>query len=381
MPIEYITIAEGIQACIPNLSMSDVKLNQEVWGKLAQASRALAELNGATSMLTMPGMGVLTYPMLAREAETSSRIEGTRSTLEEVLQDEMHRSTTKGEAPGADLQEVQNYLASAQLGFRLLEDFPLCWRVIRQLHRQLLDGVRGRSCAPGEFRRIQVWIGGRTMKEAVYIPPPPDYLPKLTSLLEAYLNAENGLDPLLKCGIAHAQFELIHPFMDGNGRVGRLLISLFLRQTGLLNQPVLVLSEYFEHNRSAYYEALNSVVSEESWEKWLNYFLTAVHAQAETRLRLTNAQVALYWAYKSRIRELAGSKRGVKPVYLEPALDVLFKHVYINSAMIKRSLNVENATASRIIQGLHNLGAIVETSGRSRNREYCCDELLKLLRG
>lgn len=381
MPMDYITITEGVQACIPNLSLSDIKLTQEIWGKLALASRALAELNGATSTLTSPGMGVLTYPMLAREAETSSRIEGTRSTLEEVLQNEMRQGSGQSEAHAADLQEVQNYLASAQLGFRLLEDFPLCWRVIRQVHRQLLDGVRGHSRAPGEFRRIQVWIGGRTMDEAVYIPPPPDYLPGLTSTLEAYLNSENGLDPLLKCGIAHAQFELIHPFMDGNGRVGRLLISLYLKQTGLLTQPVLVLSEYFERNRSAYYEALNSVVSAESWEKWLSYFLTAVHAQSVTRLRLTNEQVKLYWNYKSRMRELAMTQRGAKQVYLEPALDVLFKHVYINTKMIKHSLGVESATANRVIQGLQDLGAIVETTGRSRNREYRCDELLRLLKG
>jgi Fic family protein len=380
--IEWYEISDGVRACIPRLNLEEVSLALNSVNLLAEARSRLASLNGSVKMIIAQGLGILRFPLLVREAEMSSRIEGTRTTLEEALEFEV-RPESHRLMQLEDATLVSNYVKAAELGFAALAQYPLSWRVLKLAHRELLHDVRGSDKAPGEFRKNQVHIGASTeVRDARYIPPPPNFISELTSELEKSWHSDSQLDPLVRCGIAHAQLELIHPFSDGNGRVGRLFIALFLKERGLLDEPVLVLSEYLERRRLQYYDALDSVVYTGSWDNWLQFFLTAVSEQALRRYDLVGKQVALYHGYKHSIREVRDSQaRGRKTAYDEEALDLVFGNVFVTSESLQKGLRISAATANKLLERFVNLGILRETTGGLRNRRFMCVELLKLLKG
>ena len=243
---------------------------------LDRASRAVGELSGVGE--TIPNPHLLMRPLLRREAVLSSRIEGTIASLSDVFAYEAesrHR-------PGGDVAEVINYVKALEQGIARLDTLPISLRLVNELHARLLYGVRGQESRPGEFRKQQVWIGtpGFSIGAAKFIPPPPEYLPALFHDWESFVNESNDMPPLVRCAFMHYQIEAIHPYSDGNGRIGRLLITLFLSASGLLRIPLLYLSAYFERNRESYYEELFNVGATGDWERWLEYFLRGVHQEA-----------------------------------------------------------------------------------------------------
>jgi Fic family protein len=240
---------------------------------LSRADHALGRLDGA--VLTLPNPDLFVFMYVRKEAVLSSQIEGTQSSLQDVLAAEA--AILDPQRP-ADVDEVINYVSAMDHGLAHLADLPVSVRLMREIHAVLLRGVRSSMVTPGELRRTQNWIGpgGCTLAEATFVPPPPDVVPEALSDLERFLHEDNGMPPLIKVGLAHAQFETIHPFLDGNGRVGRLLISFLLTERGLLSRPVLYLSHYFKRHRSTYYDHLQATRDEGKWEDWLAFFLQGV---------------------------------------------------------------------------------------------------------
>jgi len=379
--VEYVEIQGGLRACVPRFKLEEVQLDRRGYELLTRASRELARLDGLVELLMSRAHGVLTYPLVVREAAASSRIEGTQASFTDAL---VHgaQGSLFGLRAKTDVKEIINHVEASELGFRLLGEFPLSWGLLRLLHGKLLEGVRGSQKNPGEFRNGVVYIGGASIQNASYIPPPPQYLPELTSEFEKYLHSDDAQDPLIKCGILHAQFELIHPFWDGNGRIGRLLISLFLKHAGLLAAPVLVLSEYFERNRTTYYDSLQSVSRTCEWEQWLNFFLRSVAEQAARRVRLCREQIALYDGFKNRIREARRTPgRGRRFAYDEDVLDAVFERVVVNADVLRTATGMSGPTAYNLLERFQDMGILNQMTGGGRSRRYVCQPLLKILEG
>jgi Fic family protein len=286
-------IEDGVYAHIPKALPPSLNYTREITKLAADAERSLALLNGAASMFKHMGrrIEVLTLPSMMKEAVASVRIEGTRTTFDEVAEESAQPSLFE---QNPDRQEAWNYSTALRLGFLGMEKLPLSSRLICDVHRRLLMGVRGENKAPGQFRTGQVRIGGASNRDAKYLPPPHIYLAELMGELEKYMNSKDGEPELIRCALIHYQFEAIHPFLDGNGRVGRLLISLYLHDRGLLNYPILSLSQYFEANRDDYYRALEGVNAKENWLNWITFFLDAVLKQARSRYEALCGLSSLY---------------------------------------------------------------------------------------
>ena len=300
----------------------------------------------------------------------SSRIEGTRTTLEELLAAEA--GATGGPDP-ADLREVGNYVAALEYGLDRLQTLPLSLRLIREIHEQLMRDVRGDMATPGEFRRSQNWIGppGCTPNDASYVPPPIEEMTACLDALERFLHAE-GLPPLVHAALAHAQFEAIHPFLDGNGRVGRLLITLLLVKRGILPSPLLYLSAYFEATRESYYAHLLAVTEEGAWENWLIYFLRGVQSQADDALARIEHIDALF---ESWLDDLASVLSG----RLEKVLGLFVESPFWTVGDIARNLGVAYTTARRAVDRLEDAGIVSLSGEAKRNRVYCARAILAAL--
>src|SRR6266567_3206731 len=264
---------EGYQAFIPTPLPPDppLRFDSQLATVLAGAGTALGRLDGVAATLPNPELFVAMY--VRREAVLSSQIEGTQSTLDDVLAFEIDSNHSK--LPG-DIEEVVNYINAMNYGLVRLQSLPLCLRLLREIHGRLLAGGRGSEKSPGEFRQSQNWIGGPRLAEATFIPPPPHEMRAALGNLERFLHDADGLDPLIVCALAHAQFETIHPFLDGNGRVGRLLITFLLCHAKVLQRPVLYLSHYLKQHRASYYDRLMAIRTAGDWEGWLRFFLTGV---------------------------------------------------------------------------------------------------------
>ncbi|MGH7863193.1 MAG: Fic family protein, partial [Candidatus Dormibacteraceae bacterium] len=265
----------GYRAFIPNPLPPDppLALDDEILDLLSRADLALGRLDGSTEILPNPDMFVAMY--VQQEAVLSSQIEGTQASLVDVL--EYQTTATRRKLP-EDVGEVVNYVAAMNHGIARLTELPLSLRLIREIHAKLLSGVRGADRDPGEFRRSQNWIGaaGVSLDQAYYVPPPPVDMEQALGDLEKFLHDPRPVPPLVRCGLAHAQFETIHPFLDGNGRVGRLLITFLLVQQGVLRRPLLYLSLYFKQHRNEYYDRLQAIRTQGDWEAWLRFFLRGV---------------------------------------------------------------------------------------------------------
>ena len=289
----------------------------------------------------------------------SSRIEGTQASLDDVLRDEA------GERAGdpADVREVRNYVEALTHGIARLPKLPLSLRLVRELHAILMRGVRGDRATPGEFRRSQNWIGaaGSTLATAVYVPPPPEEMKQALHAWELFLHEREAVPDLVQCALIHEQFEAIHPFLDGNGRVGRLLVTLFLVERLRLEQPLLYLSEYIEAHRAVYYSRLQAVRTDGDWEGWLLFFLAGVAETADKGVAQAGELLALREAWRLRLSE--------RPRALA-LVDQLFKNPYVTVAQAQKLLRVSNPTARRVVVTLQREGLLEEVTGRAWGRLY-----------
>lgn len=338
---------------------------------LERATLALGRLD-AVSML-LPDDTIFLYAYVRKEAVLSSQIEGTQSTLSDLLRFEMEEAPG---APVADVVEVSNYVAALDHGLRRLgEGFPLSNRLIREIHAVLLSRGRGGGKAPGEFRRSQNWIGGTRPGNAQFVPPPHTAVPDCMAALERFCHADDGLPSLVRAGLAHVQFETIHPFLDGNGRVGRLLVTLLLCHAGALRQPLLYLSLYLKQHRSRYYDLLNRVRLTGDWEEWLAFFLEGVQATAEGAVATSRRLMETFAADRAAIEAEAGRRAGsVLRVH-----DALKTRPILSLSEVCGRSGLSFPTAAAAMQTLIGQGIARELTGRPRNRLFCYDRYLSIL--
>lgn len=344
---------------------------------IGPANAALARFDGM--LAAVPNPSVLLSPLATQEAVLSSRIEGTQATMGEVLEFEAggDRDAVSDQRKG-DIQEVLNYRNALQSAEAMLGKIPLCQRILRDAHATLLQGVRGQGKSPGEFRRIANWIGppGCTIDEAKFVPISADKLPTAMSRWERYIH-EDSPDHLVQLAILHAEFEALHPFLDGNGRLGRMFIPLFLCSKGLLRRPVFYISEYLEAHRDTYYDRLLAVSKNADWTGWSSFFLKAIAAQAESNANRTRAILELYQAKKEDVAEATRSQHAIK------ALDFFFMSPIFSTSHFIQRTGIPSATSNRIIKALLNRGVFIvlrEGSGR-RPSVYAFRELLNIAEG
>jgi Fic family protein len=343
----------------------------QVLNLLGQADRALGELNAFSQLV--PNIDFFIQMYVAKEATQSSRIEGTQTNIEDALKDAVDV------APDArdDWGEVQNYISAIRYAIDGLEWLPLCNRLLRETHAVLLSGVRGARKLPGEFRASQNWIGV-SLKNAVFVPPHHDHVPALMSDLEKFLADEILLvPPLVRIAIAHYQFETIHPFLDGNGRLGRLMISLYLASTGLLTKPLLYLSDFFERNKTAYVDHLMAVREGHHMREWLIFFLHGVEETARGSAELFRQVLAI----KARIeRETLPRFNARRQDNVHALMNQLYARPIVDVKGVARHLDVSVNTAAALINDLVGYGVLVEMTGQQRNRLFSFREYLDLFR-
>lgn len=336
---------------------------------LSEADRMLGELNAYANLV--PDVDFFIEMHKVKEATTSSKIEGTQTNLEEALLDAKDIEPEKRN----DWEEVRNYINALNLSIGLLDEIPLTVRLLKQAHKVLLSGVRGEHKLPGEIRRSQNWIGGADIKSAVFIPPHHKDLPNLLSDLEKFWHSESPMPQLIKIGITHYQFETIHPFLDGNGRIGRLLIILQLINSKLLEKPVLYLSDFLEQNRSSYYDALERVRTTHSLDQWLRFFLTGI-IQTAKKSKTTFIQIGeLKLSYHERV-----SKLGKRSTLALQLIRHLYSNPIITPREVEKHLEVAPATANRLLKEMERVTILKEKTGFSRNRLYELSEYLDIFR-
>lgn len=330
---------------------------------LSKADRALGRLDGSIQTLPDPDMFVFMY--VRKEAVLSSQIEGTQSSLNDLLEAEAAINDT---SRPSDVGEVLNYVRAMNYGLERLEEFPISVRLIREIHEKLLQGVRGNHAMPGELRRSQNWIGpgGSTLNDAIYVPPPPHEVEQLLSDLEKFIHAEGDIPALIKIGMIHAQFETIHPFLDGNGRVGRLLIAFYLCQKEILLKPVLYLSHWFKLHRTRYYELLQNIRDQGEWEEWIKFFLEGVASVSLEATETARAIVAMREDHRRIITDRFGRSAGNGLRVLES----LYTHPFIDTAAVRERLNLSFPAAAELIQRFVDAELLVEITGRERYRVY-----------
>lgn len=340
--------------------------------RLRQAEQALARLELAADWI--PSLDWFLYAFVRKEAVLSSQIEGTQATLIDLLAFEAE----SGELPDADVEEICNYLEALRFARGELADengLPLSMRLLHETHRRLMRGVRGAEKQPGEVRRSQNWIGGRRPGLATYVPPPPQELQDLLGALEKYMHARDGMPPLVRTGLLHVQFETLHPYLDGNGRIGRLLIALLLEHWRLLSQPLLYLSLFFKRRRAEYYERLNAVRTEGDWEGWLDFFLEGVTTVADEAIATARELFELITADRRRLLERETTTAASLRLF-----EQLPRHPIVTVASITRLLAVSKPTARRALDGLVEARIVEEITGRKRDRSFAYRAYLDRLR-
>ena len=362
---QFVRQIEGYQAFIPAPlpPKPPLDLDGEMLRLLSDADRALGRLDGVTSILPNPDLFLAMY--VRHEAVLSSQIEGTQSTLEDILQyqvDEKVRDLPK------DVDEVVNYVDAMNYGLDRLKRLPLSKRLIREIHTRLLKGTRGGDKTPGEFRRTQNWIGEpdcRDLDTAVFVPPPVHEMHAALDNLEAFLHDRESLPVLIHCGLAHAQFETIHPFIDGNGRVGRLLITFLLCQREILQRPLLYLSYYLKARRTEYYDRLMAVRTRGDWEGWVKFFLRGVLEVSQSATKTARAILSL----REQHRQLVESPR---------LLDYLFEQPIVSVKLVQKHLACTYPTAKKQIKQFVEWRLLREITGHERNQRYRYDPYLAL---
>lgn len=358
----------GYLAYFPRPIPRQVPISQANLLRMADAEAALGRLAGAGRLLPHPHL--LAGPYLRREAVASARIEGTQASLLDVFDAE-----ASGQPLGADVEEVVNYVRAMENGLQRLETLPVSIRLIREMHAVILAGVRGRDLQPGDLRTTQNWIGsaGATIDMATFVPPPPEELADLLSDLERFIHENPQLPPLVQAALLHYQFETIHPFLDGNGRLGRLLIVFFLVVRGRLPEPLLYLSPYFEARRQEYYDALQGVRQEGDLDQWLGLFLDGVATQAIDAITRAERLTDLRERYRGEVRAVT---RGVANRVVELALE----QPVLNARVVEDRLGVSRPAALKALRQLADLGILVEAAAGQRGQlRWRAQEILSVL--
>lgn len=366
---------QGYWAFIPAPLPPDVAWSTRLMAGLSKADRSLARLAEVGS--AFPAPYVIARPFMRKEAVWSSQIEGTNTSFQELLTYEAGQLSLFGDVEQA--REVNNYVQALDYSLVRLKKMPVSVRLIREIHGILMKGVRCEFMTPGEVRRSQNWIGrpGATIETARFVPPPVDEMHDSLKALEKFIHDENSdLPPLIRLGLIHYQFEAIHPFLDGNGRVGRLLVTILLVAWELLSQPLLYLSNYFEANRTEYYDRLLAVSQKGEWEEWLAFFLEGVHSQAEDASRRIYKLQQLRSIFRNKFTSERDKAR------LGGVVDYLIGTPITSITNLQEGLKLGSyGTAQRYIEKLRTLGIVREATGKGRNRLYFADEILQVLEG
>ncbi|MBC7225726.1 MAG: Fic family protein [Thermoflexales bacterium] len=377
---QVIRVGEGeaaYWAFVPNPLPPKLRIDWPLAKALSEADRALAELSGLGR--TIPNPHLLIGPFIRREAVLSSRIEGTQADITDLYAYEARQLPLPGiEVPPseADVREVLNYVNALEYGLERLKNLPVSLRLLRELHERLLAGVRGEHTTPGEFRRTQNWIGppGCTLKDAVFVPPPVPQMQEALNALEAYLHRnDDPYPPLVRLALIHYQFEAIHPFVDGNGRIGRLLISLLLIQWGLLPLPLLYLSAYFYRHRQAYYDLLLAVSERGAWRDWVLFFLRGVAEQARDAVARARRLQDLREEWRKRLIHAHTSALTLRLV------DELFNTPVLTIPEVQRRLGISYPGAKQIVQKLIQVGVLTPASDGSYGKTYQAAPILEVL--
>lgn len=364
----FVTTAGGTAAFVPSPLPPEVNLSWRLLDLALRAERKVGHLQGTGRVLPNPHL--LIQPFARREAVLSSRIEGTQASIGDLLLFEIGNPAPEQH----DVREVANYVAALEYGLTRVEQLPVSLRLIRELHSKLMTGVRGDSQAPGEFRRVQNWIGkpGTKIAQATYVPPPVAEMHAALDAFEKFLHSKSHLPALIRLALVHYQFEAIHPFLDGNGRVGRLLITILLQTERLLDQPLLYLSAFFEKHRDEYYERLLNVSKRGAWDEWVEFFLRAVHDQAEDAVRRAGALLELREQYRSRVTE------GRHSALMLGIIDRLFQSPAVTITGLARDVGASYPAAKQNVEKLV-AARILEPLSETRNRAYMAREILALI--
>ena len=346
-----------------------IELSDEIVEILVKANCQIALLEGISSR--MPNIDLFISMYVRKEALMSSQIEGAQATLEDVLDPMLENNTNR------PVGDVVNYIKATDFAINRLKELPLCNRLIKEAHKVLLAGVRGQNKCPGEFRHSQNWIGGAgsTLQNARYIPPSVEDMQQAMSDLEKYINAEDNLDVLIRAGLIHYQFETIHPFLDGNGRIGRLLITLFLMEQKVLTTPALYISYFLKKNRIEYYDRMSEVRLKGNYEQWIKFFLEAVYESAKDAVETIDKLTALHDKNCAKIANLGRrAKNGMR------VFEYLESNPIIEIRKTSQELDIAFNTISSVIKDLINIGVLEQTSNQSRNRTFAYKEYLEILK-
>lgn len=360
---QYVTQSSGkskYRAFVPNPLPFKVKMDNLLQSILSEADQALGRLDGITELLPDVDFFVLMY--IGKEATLSSQVEGTQATFSDLLKAEARIEDAEVHN---DVDEIQNYVRAMNSGLKRLDTLPLSLRLIKEIHRELLKGVRGQGKTPGAFRKSQNWIGGHSVETASFIPPPPQEVTPLLFNLEKYLHDKTPTPVLLKAALAHMQFEAIHPFLDGNGRIGRLLVTFYLCQQKVVRKPLLYLSEYFRANRQEYYDRLSAAHDRDDLEGWLRFFLEGV---AVTARKATETAGKVLSLREGDMRAATGlgavSQNAVK------LLNHLYGSPYVRIKDVEAIVGLSNPNAIGLLAKMTKLGIITEITGRKRNKIF-----------
>lgn len=358
------------QCFVPH-NLKDIKLNidSEINALVNKAYLLLGRLDGMA--ITLPDIDLFVSMYVQKEAVISSQIEGTQASLVDVLQKD------KGKEKIKDTEEIVNYIKATHYAFKRLNKMPLCMRLIRETHAVLLSNVRGEEKMPGEFRRSQNWIGhaGSSLKDASFIPPAPDEMDICLGDLERYIHEDSTISNLIKIALIHYQFETIHPFLDGNGRMGRLLIILYLREQGLIEYPVLYLSYFFKKNRNRYYELLNNIRIKGEFEEWIKFFIDGICEISEDAITSIQKIVELKNTDMKKIRELSGSNiSNLLLIY-----DYLLQHPFLEAEDIKNLVGVSKPTANKLLENLMTIEIVELVEDKKRYRQYVYKKYVDIL--
>ena len=353
-------------AYVPNPLPPKIEVDWELANLLSKADSKLGKLSGAGQLLPNPNL--LIRPFMRREAVTSSRIENTQSGLDDLF---LFEADETEPSPVSDVKEVINYVRAMEYGIKRLEELPVSSRLICEIHQILMQGVRGESTTPGLMRTSQNWIGspGAILTDATYVPPPVPEMQQCFSDLERYIHSDPHEPALIQCALVHYQFEAIHPFLDGNGRIGRLLITFMLLEKGLLSQPLLYLSDFFEQHRDEYYRLLLNVSQKGDWKAWLTFFLNGVRQQSEDALSTIQKLLNL----QSEYRALATGRKVPKSV--NRLIDYLFASPIISISALSKAWKMPFPTVQRGVDYLIEKDILREVTGGKRNRLFTAHEI------
>src|SRR3990172_3535907 len=370
---KFVTQPAGYKAFAPKpLPPSPaIRYDEELQSLLSTADRSLARLDGITTVLPNPDLFIAMY--VKKEALLSSQIEGTQASLEGVLEFEANLTPKENLD---EIKEVINYVRALNHGIERLKELPMSLRLIKEIHKTLLEETRGAHRNPGEFRKSQNWIGppGFPLSEAIFIPPPPDLVIPAMGELEKFLHQESNIPPLVKIGLIHAEFETIHPFLDGNGRIGRLLITFYLFWKELLSKPLLYLSFYLKKKRQEYYDLLMKVRTEGAWEDWIKFFLTGISETSEEAAKSAREIIQLK---EKLVAELY--KSSIASIYAVRLIDLLFETPLVSTKEIIDKLKISKEAANELVKKFEKIGILKEITGKQRYKKFSFRQYIEII--